>query len=55
VYADPAVCKCMYVGTAARYQLALEKGMEKQQLVALQQHVYDDPVIWTLWEPWPTF
>jgi hypothetical protein len=55
VYADPATCKCMYVGTAAQYQLALEKGMEKQRLVALQQHVYDDPVIWTLWEPWPAF
>lgn len=53
VYADPETCKCLYVGTAAQYELALEKRRESEELVAMQQHVDDDAVIWTLWAPWP--
>jgi hypothetical protein len=53
VYADPATCKCLYVGTAAQYQLALEKRLESDQLVAIQEHLSDDAVIWSLWAPWP--
>jgi hypothetical protein len=34
VYADPETCKCLYVGTSAQYQLALEKHVANQQLVA---------------------
>ena len=55
VYADPETCKCLYVGTAAQYQLALEKRLESDQLVAMQEHLDDDAVIWTLWAPWPWF
>ena len=55
VYADPETCKCFYVGTAAQYQLALEKRLESDQLVAVQEHLDDDAVIWTLWAPWPWF
>jgi hypothetical protein len=53
VYADPETCKCLYVGTAAQYQLALEKRLESDQLVAMQEHLDDDAVIWSLWAPWP--
>ena len=56
VYADPAVCKCLYVGTAAQYQGVLDKRLENEQLQALQDHVeYYDPVLWSLWAPWPWF
>jgi len=56
VYADPAVCKCLYVGTAAQYQGVLDKRLENEQLQALQDHVqYYDPVFWSLWAPWPWF
>jgi hypothetical protein len=53
VYADPETCKCLYVGTAAQYQVALEKRLESDQLVAMQEHLDDDTLIWTLWAPWP--
>jgi hypothetical protein len=55
VYADPETCKCLYVGTAAQYQLALEKRLESDQLVAMQEHLDEDAVTWTLWAPWPGF
>jgi hypothetical protein len=29
------------------------KSAESEELVAMQQHVDDDAVIWTLWAPWP--
>ena len=53
-YADPVVCNCLYVGTAAQYQVALEKRRESEQLVAMQE-LDDDSVIWDLWAPWPWF
>ena len=53
VYADPAVCKCLYVGTAAQYERVLAKRLENEQLEALGDHVdYYDPVLWWLWAPW---
>jgi hypothetical protein len=55
VYADPVVCKCLYVGTAAQYQLALEKRLKDDQLVAVEEHRNDDAVIWGIWAPWPWF
>src|SRR2546425_8354043 len=56
VYADPAVCKCLYVGTATQYQRVLDKRLENEQLQALQDHVeYYDPVLWSLWAPWRRF
>jgi hypothetical protein len=56
VFADPETCKCMYVGTAAQYQLAIAKRLERDQLEAMQEHLDDDDtVIWILWAPWPWF
>ena len=54
IYADPVVCNCLYVGTAAQYQVALEKRRESEQLVAMQE-LDDDSVVWDLWAPWPWF
>jgi hypothetical protein len=52
VYADPAVCKCLYVGTAAQYQRVLDARLENEQLQAVQDHVeYYDPILWSLWAP----
>jgi hypothetical protein len=36
VYADPAVCRCLYVGTA-QYQRVLDKRLENEQLQAGQE------------------
>jgi hypothetical protein len=56
VFADPETCKCMYVGTAAQYQLAIANRLERDQLEAMQEHLDDDDtVIWILWAPWPWF
>jgi hypothetical protein len=55
VYADPVVCHCLYVGTAAQYQVALEKRRESEELVAMQQHLDDDSEVWDVWAPWPRF
>jgi hypothetical protein len=52
VYADPVVCGCLYVGTAAEYQVALEKRRETEQLVAMKERADDDSVVWDLWAPW---
>jgi len=55
VYADPAICKCVYVGTPAQYQRVLEKRLASEQLVAQQELLNEDAVIWALWAPWPGF
>ncbi len=55
VYADPVVCNCLYVGTAAQYQVALAKRRESEELVAMQQHLDDDSDVWNIWAPWPWF
>jgi hypothetical protein len=55
VYADPAMCKCLYVGTPEQYQRAIEQRLANEQLVAQQEHLNDDAVIWPLWAPWPWF
>jgi len=55
VYADPVVCHCLYVGTAAQYQTMIEKRRESEQLVAMQQQSEDDSTVWDLWAPWPWF
>lgn len=49
VYADPAMCKCLYVGTPVQYQRVLEKRLANEQLVAQQELLNDDAVIWALW------
>ena len=55
VYADPAMCKCLYVGTPAQYQRVLEKRLANEQLVAQQELLNEDAVIWALWAPWSGF
>ena len=55
VYADPAMCKCLYVGTPAQYQRVLEKRLANEQLVAQQELLNEDAVTWALWAPWPGF
>jgi hypothetical protein len=55
VYADPAMCKCLYVGTPAQNQRVLEKRLAIEQLVAQQELLNEDAVIWALWAPWPGF
>lgn len=56
VYADPLVCRCLYVGTQQAY------GQYKQQ--QLQQHLADEQLMtaqaysdaawnWNAWGPWP--
>ncbi len=54
VYADPAVCRCMYVGSAAQYERARRQQLANDQLVAVQDHV-SVPILWELWVPWPSF
>ncbi len=55
VYADPDICKCLYVGTSTQYQLAVEKRLANEELVAMQEHWEDDAILWALWAPWPWF
>lgn len=56
VYADPDVCKCLYIGTEAQYQqfqrLALEKRLADEQLMAAQNNL-SAALDWGLWDPWP--
>jgi len=51
IYADPDLCECLYVGTSAQYQRALQKSLETDQLIAIQQQ----PIVWGLWGTWPGF
>jgi len=55
VYADPGMCKCLYVGTAAQYQLALEIELVLHRDEALALPAHNDAVVWDLWAPWPGF
>ncbi len=52
IYADPDLCECLYVGTSAQYQRALQKSFETDQLIAIQQQL---PIVWGLWGSWPWF
>jgi len=54
VYADPALCKCMFVGTAAQYERARQQELANDQLIAVQEHL-SVPILWQLWAPWPWF
>jgi len=51
IYADPDLCECLYVGTSAQYQRALQKSLETDQLIAIQQQ----PIVWGFWGTWPGF
>jgi len=50
VYADPALCKCMYVGTAAQYERARQQQLAGDQLIAVQDNLVV-PILWDLWAP----
>jgi hypothetical protein len=58
VYADPEVCRCLYVGTEPQYQeyqrLALQKRLADEELMGAQNDLYGT-MNWGLWEPWPWF
>lgn len=58
VYADPDVCRCLYVGTEPQYQeyqrLALRKQLADEELIAAQNYL-NATVNWGLWGPWPWF
>ena len=55
VYADPALCKCMYVGTAAQFERARRQQLANDQLIAVQDHLSVPILDWGLWAPWPWF
>jgi hypothetical protein len=59
VYADPEVCRCLYVGTEPQYQeyqrLALQKRLADEELMAAQDFLSATTMNWGLWEPWPWF
>ena len=53
VYADPDLCKCLYVGTSTQYERALQKGFANDQSIAVGQEL--NALAWDLWAPWPWF
>ena len=53
VYADPDLCKCLYVGTSTQYEQALQKSYASDQSIAVGEQV--NALAWDLWEPWPWF
>jgi len=53
VYADPDLCKCLYVGTSTQYEQALQKSYASDQSIAVGQQV--NALAWELWAPWPWF
>lgn len=58
IYADPEVCRCLYVGTEPQYQeyqrLALQKRLADEELMAAQNNL-NAAMNWGLWGPWPWF
>ena len=52
VYADPDLCKCLYVGTAAQYEQARKKKLANDEVVAVQDN-QSVPIFWGLWGDWP--
>ena len=59
VYADPEVCRCLYVGTEPQYQeyqrLALQKQLADENLMAAQNFLSGATMNWGGWGPWPWF
>jgi len=59
VYADPEVCRCLYVGTEPQYQeyqrLALQKRLADEELMAAQDFLSGATMNWGPWGPWPWF
>jgi len=59
VYADPEVCRCLFVGAEPQYQeyqrLALRKRIADEELRAAQNILSASTMNWGLWGPWPWF
>ena len=53
VYADPDLCKCLYVGTSMQYERALQKGYASDRLIAVGEQL--NALAWDLWVPWPQY
>ena len=53
VYADPDLCKCLYVGTAMQYERALQKSYASDQAIAVGDEL--NALAWDLWAPWPGY
>ncbi len=55
VYADPAVCKCLYAGREQQYQeyrkLGTQKEIADERL--LTEEARDDGMDWGFWGLWP--
>jgi hypothetical protein len=56
VYADPDVCRCVWVGNQQAYssfqKLRIEKQIAEQRLLAAEAE-RDALLNWPLWGPWP--
>jgi hypothetical protein len=52
VFADPALCKCLYVGTASQYEQARQMRLANDQRMAVQDHL-SVPIPWGLRGSWP--
>src|SRR5713101_4115697 len=53
VYADPDLCKCLYVGTSMQYERALQESFANDQLIAIGEQL--NALAWDLWAPWPWY
>lgn len=58
VYADPGVCKCLYVGTADAYEkwksTAQPRSMTQERPLAARAYP-GDAWNWGTWGPWPPY
>src|SRR5258706_9239340 len=59
VYADPEVCRCLFVGAEPQYQeyqrLALRKRIADEELMASQNVLSASTMNWGLGGSWPWF
>ena len=53
VYADPDLCKCLYVGTSTQYERALQEGVANDELIAIGEEL--NALAWNFWGPWPRY
>jgi len=53
VYADPDLCKCLYVGTSTQYERAIQKSFASDQSIAIGEEL--NALAWDLWGPWPGY
>ena len=51
LYADPDLCKCLFVGTSTEYERALQQSVANDQSTAVGEEV--NALAWDVWAPWP--